>query len=163
MPLSASTPLLRLSYWMRGSPAMAGPVAVVPSGQTPVGPVLLLTGRQVRLLAGHGDPEAFFGCDEVVDSVGLVADIDLHPVDPSGEVVVAGGVVGGDAGSGVAPDVGRLVAREHHRDGGFHPTLSDLAAVHVEGDGAALGEAAAVVGKLHAHLVIAGGQRAVGF
>jgi hypothetical protein len=38
-----------------------------------------------HLLAGHGDLPAFFGCDEVVGVVGVVAEVDLDPVDPPAE------------------------------------------------------------------------------
>ena len=73
------------------------------------------------------------------------------------------GVVVADAGAGVAADVGGLVTGEDHGDGGVEPTLADLVAVDVEGDGRAFGETAAVVGELHTHLVIAGSQHAVAF
>ena len=67
--------------------------------------------------------------------------------------LVRGGVVGGDGGAGLVADVGRLVGGEDHRLGGLDPAGADCGAVVVEGDVAALGEPAAVVGELHAHLV----------
>jgi hypothetical protein len=54
---------------------------------------------------------------------------------------VAGGIVGADGGAGFAPDVGGLVSRERHGNGGFDSTFADLVAVDVQSDGAALGEA----------------------
>ena len=53
----------------------------------------------------------------------------------AGELVVAGGVVGADAGAGVAADVGGLVTGEHHRNGRVDATVADLVAVDVQGDG----------------------------
>jgi hypothetical protein len=46
--------------------------------------------------------------------------------------------------------------------GPLDPALADLLGVDVEGDGAALADAAAVVGELHPRLVGAGGQLRVG-
>ena len=67
-----------------------------------------------------------------------------------------GAVVVADRGGAVAADVGGLVGREQHRHGRVDPALTDLGAVDVEGDGAALAQPAAVVGELDAHLVLAG-------
>jgi len=61
-----------------------------------------------QLLAGHGDAEAFVGVDEVV--VVVVAEVELDPVDLSGEPAAAGAVVGGDSGAGFVADVGRLIS-----------------------------------------------------
>ena len=58
-------------------------------------------------------------------------------------------------------DVAGLVGRVAHRDGPLDAALADRLAVDVEGDVAALGQAAAVVLELHAHLVRAGRERAV--
>ena len=68
-------------------------------------------------------------------------------------------VVVADGCGAVGADVEGLVGGEQHR----HCVAStlpcaDLGAVEVEGDGAALAEAAAVVGELHPHLVVAGGD-----
>ena len=52
----------------------------------------------------------------------------------------------------------RLVGGEDHRHGVLDATLADLVAVDVERDVAALGQSAAVVGELHADLVLAGGD-----
>ena len=62
-------------------------------------------------------------------------------------------VVVADRGRGVAPDVGRLVRREDQRHGCLDAAFTHLRSVQVERDGAALGEAAAVVRELHPHLV----------
>ena len=39
----------------------------------------------LSLLAGHGDAESLLGGDEVVGVSGVLAEIDLHPVDRAGE------------------------------------------------------------------------------
>ena len=70
-----------------------------------------------------------------------------------------GRVVGGHGGAGLVADVGRLVGGEDHRLGGLDPAGADRGAVVVQRDVAALGEPAAVVGELHAHLVRAGRDR----
>ena len=67
--------------------------------------------------------------------------------------LVCGGVVGGDGGAGLVADVGGLVGGEDHRLGGSTRPVPTGVAVVVEGDVAALGQPAAVVGELHAHLV----------
>ena len=104
-----------------------------------------------RLLPGHGDAEAFLGLDEVVVIVG--ADVELHPVDLPGEPTVSGRVVGCDGGARLLTDVSRLVGGEDHGMRGLHTAGADSRAVVEEGDVAALGQSAAVVGELHAHLV----------
>ncbi len=77
--------------------------------------------------------------------------------------LVAGGVVRGDGGAGLVADVGGLVGREDHRlghlDAAGCPTGSPS---WKQGDVAALGQSAAVVGELHPHLVLAGRDRDVG-
>src|SRR6476469_665684 len=115
----------------------------------------------MRLLAGHGDAEAFVGVDVVVVVVG--AEVDLDPVDLAGESAGFGGVVGADGCAGFVADVGGFVAGEDHWLGGGDAAGADGVAVVVEGDVAAFGEAAAVVGELHADLVGAGGDRFGGF
>ena len=62
-------------------------------------------------------------------------------------------VVGADGGAGLVADVGGLVGREDHRLGRADPSGADGVAVVVQRDVAALGETAAVVRELHAHLV----------
>ena len=66
-----------------------------------------------------------------------------------------GSVVVADGGGAVDTDVGGFIAGEEHRLGGFDAASADPGAVQVEGDVAALGEAATVVAELHAQLVVA--------
>ena len=68
-------------------------------------------------------------------------------------------VVVADRGGGVAADVSGLIGREDHRFGGLDPAVADPLAVDIEGDGAALAQAAAVVDELGPDLVLAGRDR----
>src|SRR4051812_38425469 len=70
-----------------------------------------------RSLACHRDPPTLIRSDQVIEVLGVVVDVDLHPLHRAGELVVAGEVFVTDAGARVASDVGGLVAGEHHRDG----------------------------------------------
>jgi hypothetical protein len=97
----------------------------------------------------------------VVGVFGSLVDVALHPEDFAGELAVSLAVVVADGCRGVAANVGCLVSREDHGDCSVHAPLADLLPVEVERRGAALADAAAVVGELHPHLVLAGGDRAV--
>src|SRR5215207_1734932 len=77
------------------------------------------------------------------------------------KAVSPGGVVVWHRGEGVAADVGVLIP-EGDPFGLLDPALTDRPAVQVEGDGAALGEPAAVVGELHPHLMLARRDRLLG-
>jgi hypothetical protein len=57
----------------------------------------------LSLLPRHGDAEAFVAVDEVI--VVVLAEVDLHPVDPAGEPAGRGGVVAADRGAGLVADV----------------------------------------------------------
>src|SRR4051794_17311063 len=123
---------------------------------------LFLTGWAVSLLTRHRDAQAFLGGDQVVGVLCVLAEIDLHPVDRAGEDAALAVVVVADRGCGVSSDVGGLVRGEDQRHGCLDAALTSLAAVEVERHGAALGGAAAVVGKLHAHLVRSGRNHRAG-
>ena len=114
--------------------------------------------RSQPLLPRHRDAQELVRADQVVDVLGGLVDVDLDPADPPGEGVV-GPVVVADGSGAVATEVQRLVRGEEHRHGVLDAALTDLVAVEVERDVAALGQAAAVVGELHADLVLAGGDR----
>src|SRR5215212_3614817 len=114
-----------------------------------------------RLLAGHGDPQPLLRRDEMVQEFGVVAQVDLDPAHPAGEGAVFGAIVVADRGSAVAADVGGLIGREQHRLGRLNAALADLLAVDVEGDGAALGQPAAVISELGADLMLARRDRPV--
>src|SRR4051794_30004961 len=113
----------------------------------------------VWLLAGGGGAGAFGGGG--VGGVFIVAQGDLDPFDCAGETAGFDGVVGGGGGAPLVADVGGLVGGEDHGLGGFDATGADEGAVVVDGDVAALGEPAAVVGELDSDLVGAGGDRLV--
>ena len=108
----------------------------------------------MTLLPGHGDLEVLFGWDEV--AVVVVAGVESDPADLAVKGVVAGGVGGGDRGAGVAADVGGLVEAPQREWVRSMTTDPASLAVDVQGRGAALAEAAPVVGELEAHLMRAG-------
>jgi hypothetical protein len=87
----------------------------------------------------------------------VLAHVDLNdldaPVEPAGSRVVVA-----DRHAVVVADIGRLVGGEDQRLGEIHAAGSGAFAVVVERHVAALGEAAAVLGELHAHLVLALGR-----
>ena len=93
----------------------------------------------------------------------VLAEVDLHPLDVAVEVRVGGVIVVADRCAAVAANVGLVVQGEDHRLRPVDAPLADLFAVDVEGDGAALGHAASVVGELHPHLVLAGRDLLVAF
>jgi hypothetical protein len=105
-------------------------------------------------LAGHEHVDVVLRVDHV--AVVVLADLELDPVELAGERAGVHVVVGGDGGPGLSADVEAFVGREDERLGGTHAAFADLLAVVVEGDSAALGVAAAVVGELDADLVGAG-------
>ena len=72
--------------------------------------------------------------------------------------LLAPAYVGADRHAVVVADVGGLVGGEDQRLGDVDPPGADADPVVVQGDGAALGETAAVVGELGPDLVVAGGQ-----
>src|SRR5215212_6480176 len=114
-----------------------------------------------RLLAGHGDPQPLLRRDEMVQVFGVVAQVDLDPAHPAGEGAVFGAIVVADRGTAVAADVGGLIRREQHRLGPRNAALADLLTINEQGDGAALGQPAAVVGELHPQLMLARRDRPV--
>ena len=94
----------------------------------------------------------------MVEVLGGLVDVQLHPTDAAGEPAVPRPVVVAHRCRGVAPDVGGLVGREEHRNRGLHAPVARGLAVHEERHGAALPEPASVVGELHPHLVLARGD-----
>src|SRR5262245_17506084 len=106
-----------------------------------------------RLLPRHRDAEALLRADQVVEVLGRLVDVDLHPVDAAGEPALPHGVVVAHGRGRVLAEVGRLVAGEDQRHGGRDRALADLLAVDVQPHGGALPEPAAGVVELHAHLV----------
>ena len=94
--------------------------------------------------------------------MGVVAEVELDPVDPAGEGAAGCGVFVADWGPVVGADVEGFVEREDHRDGGLDSPAADPAAVDVEIGRAALAEPAAVVAELQADLVVTGRKGVVG-
>ena len=62
------------------------------------------------LLAGHRDSEALLGADSVLLALGGLGGVDLHPADPSVELIAGGVMVVRDRRAGVRSDVGRAQA-----------------------------------------------------
>jgi hypothetical protein len=88
-------------------------------------------------------------------AVVVAAHLELDPVDLAGELAALYVALGSDGGPGFAADVESLVSREDERLGPLDATLAYLLAVVVERHVATLGQSAAVVGELGAHLVLA--------
>src|SRR3954447_3071083 len=115
-----------------------------------------------RLLAAHCDAQAFLGRDEVIGVVCVVAEVDLHPVDRTGEDAAFACVVVAHRGSAISSDICGLICGEDQRHGCLDAAFTGLVAVEIERDSAALRRAAAVIGELHPHLMRARRDRGVG-
>src|SRR6266404_4064250 len=96
-------------------------------------------------------------------ALGRIADGELHPLDCSVKSIAARAVVLGHGGAAVLSDVAAVIGGEDHRLRHWDCSFADLLAVDIKSDLSALAETAAGVGKLHAHLVFARGQRLRGF
>src|SRR6476646_7350097 len=105
-------------------------------------------GRNVRLLPRHRNADGFLRRHLVVDGFGRLGDCDLHALDSAVEGVVAWPVVFGYGCAGVLADVAAIVGGEDHRQRGGDLPVADVIAVGVQGDLAALAQAAAGVGEL---------------
>src|SRR5262245_40606770 len=87
--------------------------------------------------------------------LGRIGDGQLHPLNSSVESVAARAVVWRHRRAAVLSDVAAVVGGENHRLRHWDSPFAGLLAVDKEGHSTALAEAAASVGKLHAHLVFA--------
>jgi hypothetical protein len=74
----------------------------------------------------------------VVRVLGVLAQVDLHPVDLPVEAAGARGVVGAHGRAGLVADVGGLILGEDDPLCLLDPALANLLAVTVERDGAPL-------------------------
>src|SRR4051794_37674548 len=90
---------------------------------------LCSAGWAVSLLARHCDAQALLGCDQVLGGFGVLAEIDLHPVDGAGEDAALAVVVVADRGCGVSSDVGGLVGGEDQRHGRVDAAFTGFVAV----------------------------------
>ena len=91
--------------------------------------------------------------EEMVEVIGVLPHIDLHPVHLAIETVAA--VIRGDAATGFKTNIEGFVGRKDERFGLLNPTLTHLVAIQIQAQATTLGDAIAVVGKLHAHLMTA--------
>src|SRR5256885_2413493 len=98
----------------------------------------------------------------MIDAFGGLSDRDLYSLDVAVELVSARPVVRRNWRPAVHADITTVISRENHRHRHGDFPFPDLLAVRVQSYRAALGQTAAGVGKLHAHLVLARGQRARG-
>ena len=94
----------------------------------------------------------------MIGVLGSVGDGDLHALDTTIEGIAAWAVVRRDRGSAVLADVTAVISGEDHRKRHGNVPFADLLAVNVQRRPAALAQAAAGIGELHAHLVLTGGQ-----
>src|SRR5215212_5673597 len=85
----------------------------------------------------------------------VFTDLEFDPVDLAGELAALRVALGSNSRPGLVADVETLVGREDERLGCFDATLTDFIAVVVERYVTALGQAAAIVGELGTHLVLA--------
>ena len=104
-------------------------------------------------MKSHGDLEALLMIEEMVEVIGVLAHIDLHPVHLAIETVAA--VISGDAATGFETNIEGFVGRKDEWFGLIDPTLTHLIAIQIEAQATALGDAVAIVGKLHANLMTA--------
>ena len=86
--------------------------------------------RTSLLLPGHGHVQPLLGTDEVI--VGILTQVDPHPVDRAGEHAGLQGIIVRHRCPGISPHVDRLVSREDERDRAFNAPGSDLLAIVVE-------------------------------
>src|SRR5687768_4564059 len=144
---SCSMPCSTFSESTLSSPQARTAVAI----RTATGTTL----QRIVLLPGHRDPETLLRANQVVCIVGALVDVDLDPLDTSGELAGPRTVVVAHPRGAGAAHVARLMGREQHGYGRLDAPLADPLPIQVEDDVAPLAEAAAVVGELHADLVLA--------
>src|SRR4051794_24982413 len=94
----------------------------------------------------------------MIDTFGGFSDRDLYPLDLAIELVSTRTVVRRNRRPTVQAHIAAIIGRENHRHRYCDFSFPDLLAVGVQSYRAALGQAAASVSKLHAHLVLARGQ-----
>ena len=97
----------------------------------------------------------------MIGILGVLAEVDLYPLHPSGEANILGAEVVGDRCGGIGADVGRLVGGEQHRDGGLHATFADLVTVDVQLDLPSLSQSPTVIGELDSDLMVTRRERLV--
>ena len=118
-------------------------------------------GHWQYLLPRHRDADGVLRRDHVIRVGRIVGDREQHALDLAVEGVALRAVLRGDRSAGVLADVAAVVGGEDHRQRGADLSLAGLLAVDVERRLAALAQAAAGVGELHAHLVLARRDRPV--
>lgn len=101
----------------------------------------------------HGDLESLLMIEEMVEVIGILAHIDLHPVHLAIETVAA--VISGDAATGFEANIEGFIGRKDEWFGLFDPTLTHLMTIQIQAQATALGDALAILGKFHAHLMTA--------
>ena len=105
------------------------------------------------LLPRHRDANGRLRVNQMVGAFRGLGDRELYALDPAVERVAVRPVVGRDRSAGVLADIAAVVGREDVRQRRVDVAFSDLLAVGVERDLAALAQAAAGVGELHPDLM----------
>ena len=104
----------------------------------------------------HGDLESLLMIEEMVEVIGIFANINLNPVDLAIETVAA--VITGHAAAGFEANIEGFVSRKNERFGLLDPTLTNLVAIQIQAQTTPFCDAVAIVGKFHPHLMAAGGD-----
>ena len=97
----ATSRITMLQWRLMGAGPGRGPTAVEPPRCA-----------RMRSLPGHGDAQALLCGDQVVDVLGVFADVELHPAHAAREDAPLGRVVVADGRGGVLAEIGCLVAGE---------------------------------------------------
>src|SRR5215468_12052078 len=113
------------------------------------------SGHSQQLLTRHRDADGLLRRDEVIRALGRFADGELHALYRAVERIAARAVVLGDGRTAVLADIAAIVGGEDKRLGHRDRAFADFLAVDIKRHLAALAEAAAGIGKLHAYLVLA--------
>ena len=113
------------------------------------------------LLPGHRHGQPLLRADEVV--VVVHARIQLHPVDLAVERAGVHCIVLRHRRRAFIPHLRRLITGKGHRLRRCDAAPAHFAAIHEQRDVVALCESTTFIGKLHAHLMLAGGQQGGSF
>ena len=108
------------------------------------------------LLSRHCDADCLFWRDKVAGTFGRIGNGKLYAPDPAVEGIAARTVIRGDRSPAILTHVTPIVGGEDHRLRHWDGAFADFFAVDKKRDAAALAQPTAVIGELHAHLMLAG-------
>ena len=89
----------------------------------------------------------------MVGVLGILTEIDLDPLHPSGEMDLLWAEVIGDRGGRICADIGGLVGGEQHGHCGGDPAFPDLSAIHEDHHVSAFAQAPTVIVELDPDLM----------